>query len=261
MWPIAFSPDERFIATCRGSEIVLYEMSTGEEAARLAGHETYLTCIVFHPDGQHLASGAWDGTTLVWDLSTLADDLLSHTEPLDERLAQLWHALEDPDARRGQAAVWALVRPDADAVALLSQHLEPEISPAIDEQELATMLRELEDDNYATRERAMKKFSALGAAAVPHLEAVLREAPSLELRSRITRLIREQEESLFKIDVNELVILRAIQVLEQIATKPARQLLEELTTGDAGRLATTASQEALRRIEHRMQSGVVSGEE
>ncbi len=260
MWPIAFSPDSRFIATCHGSEIMLYELATGEEAARLSGHETYLTCIVFHPDGRHLTSGAWDGTTLVWDLSTLADELFSSSQPLDEQLAESWLAISDPDARRGLAAAWALVRHEDDAVAMLSRHLEPETSPAIDEEELAAMLIELEDDDYATRERAMKKLSALGDAAVPHLETTLEQAPSLELRSRITRLIREQEESLFEIDIDELVVLRAIQVLEQIATAPARQLLEELATGDPGRLATTASQQALQRIEQRRQFSETSGE-
>jgi len=261
MWPIAFSPDSRFIASSRGSDIVLYELATGEEVTRLTGHETYITCIVFHPDGRHLASGAWDGTTLVWDLGTLADGLLSRSQPLEERLSELWLALADPDSRRGQSAVWALVRHGADAVAMLGRHLEPETSPVIDEQELATFFLQLEDDNYATRERAMKEISALGDVALPHLEAVLQEAPSLELRSRITRLIREQEESVFEIDVDELVVLRAIEVLEQIATKPARQLLEELSTGDAGRLATTVSRQALRRIEHRRRSNAAAGEE
>lgn len=258
LWPIAFSPDSRLLASSDNSEIVLYELATGEEAARLTGHETYLTCIVFHPDGKRLATGAWDGTTLVWDLSTLADELYSQSPSLDDRLSKLWQALDDLDSHRGQSAVWALVRHGDEAVKLLADQLEPERLPVIDQGELSTMLLELEDDDYATRERAMDKLAALGAAVTPHFEAVLQATPSLELRSRIIRLMREQEESLYEIDPAELLILRSIQVLEQIATEPARQLLEHLATGDAEQLATKASQRALSRVERRIRNRVVN---
>lgn len=257
MWPIAFSPDSHFLATCLGSEVVLYELATGEEVTRFAGHETYLTCIVFHPDGRHLASGAWDGSTLVWDLSTLADELYSQASSPEERLNEHWELLSEFDSNRGQSAVWALVRQGDDAVAMFQQRLQPQTIPVIDEEELATLLSELEDDHYATREQAMDKLAELGEAVVPHFEAVLQETPSLELRSRVTRLMREQEESLYEIDADELVILRATQALEQIGTEPARQLLEHLATGDLERLATQASQAALQRVERRMRNGVI----
>ncbi len=257
MWPIAISPDSNFLATCLGTEVVLYELATGEEVTRFAGHETYLTCIVFHPDGRHLASGAWDGSTLVWDLSTLADDLYSQTSSPEELFDEHWQMLSDFDSKLGQTAVWALVRQGEDAVAMFQQRLQPQTLPVIDEEELATLLSELEDDHYDIRERAMDKLAELGDAAMPHFKTVLQETPSLELRSRVTRLMREQEESLYEIDADELVILRAIQALEQIGTEPARQLLEHLATGDLERLTTKASQAALQRLEHRIRNRII----
>ena len=36
------------------------------------GHALYVTDIAFSPDGQTLASSSYDGTVLLWDLTTLA---------------------------------------------------------------------------------------------------------------------------------------------------------------------------------------------
>jgi serine/threonine protein kinase/WD40 repeat protein len=70
---LAFSPDGRFVAgTTEGSEVVVWELPSGTEVARLplikhiwGGHGR----CVFSPDGQYLASGSAKGV-YVWKTST-----------------------------------------------------------------------------------------------------------------------------------------------------------------------------------------------
>lgn len=42
---------------------------TGQEVQRLKGHAGRVTCVRFHPSGDHLASGSEDGSVVIWPLS------------------------------------------------------------------------------------------------------------------------------------------------------------------------------------------------
>src|SRR5262245_15682869 len=85
---VAFSPDGKQLATGTGvakeSGIVqVWEVSTGKAVYKLEGHEDVVTCVVFHPKTNHLASGGADKKIRVWDLAekkTLYID--EHAEPL-----------------------------------------------------------------------------------------------------------------------------------------------------------------------------------
>jgi WD40 repeat protein len=48
----------------------LWDIATGKEIRVLRGHRTGVGAIAFSPDGTQLASGADDGTILVWDVSS-----------------------------------------------------------------------------------------------------------------------------------------------------------------------------------------------
>ncbi len=47
---------------------VLVDVNSGLQVMRLAGHLDYSFAVAWHPDGQLLATGNQDCTTLVWDL-------------------------------------------------------------------------------------------------------------------------------------------------------------------------------------------------
>jgi WD40 repeat protein len=64
----AYSPDStRILAALTDNELVLWNAATGQEMARLAGHEAPAACCAFSPDGQRIVSGSADGEVKVWD--------------------------------------------------------------------------------------------------------------------------------------------------------------------------------------------------
>ena len=57
------------LACWSSREIRLWDVDSGQRKATLQGHTDFVTSVAFSPDGQTLASGSWDGTILLWDMS------------------------------------------------------------------------------------------------------------------------------------------------------------------------------------------------
>ena len=72
--PIAISPDGRTLAAAlavhQGVTIGLFDPTSGQQSAPLAGHRERLLRLAFSPDGTTLASGADDRLVMVWDVAS-----------------------------------------------------------------------------------------------------------------------------------------------------------------------------------------------
>ena len=67
---VAFTRDGKTVAAAGDEHFVtLWDVATGQERRRLAGHRAAVRSIAMSPDGKMLASGSDDGTALLWDLS------------------------------------------------------------------------------------------------------------------------------------------------------------------------------------------------
>ena len=64
---LAFSPDGSLLASA-GHEIILWDATTGEMHATLAGHADLITALAFSPDGKLLYSASYDGSIIVWQV-------------------------------------------------------------------------------------------------------------------------------------------------------------------------------------------------
>jgi WD40 repeat protein len=239
----ALSPDARTLAVGVPREIHLWELASRKERCRLSGHRGAVYSLAFAPDGRLLASGSSDHTALCWDVTGLAPD--GRLRPVDLRpddLTGLWDDLAGADGVRAHQAIWRLVAGAAQSVAFLRQHLSP--VAAAEPGRLAQLLADLDSDRFDARARASARLIELGHLAEAALRKALQEQPSPEVRRRIQAILDELD---LPLTSQRLRQVRAVEVLEQIGTPGAREVLRALATGAAQARLTREAKASLER--------------
>jgi hypothetical protein len=220
----------------------LWDVVTGKEIRCLTEHLGQINSLSFSPDGRLLASGSADTTTLIWDMADLVNRPLTPIDLPLEKLERLWRDLASADAVRAHAAVWSLVAA-RQTIPWLRERLRPS-SPA-DPARLATLLSNLDSDTFAVRDKANRQLEELGELAESALRKTLAGAPSPEMRRRVEKLLSK----LPRLPAREqLQPLRALEVLEHIASSDARRLLQFLATGVPEAPLTREAKESLERL-------------
>src|SRR5207248_693554 len=152
-----------------------------------------------------------------------------------------WDDLARTEAAPAFRAQGRLRAAPAEAVALLAARVQP--AAVVDAQRLVALVADLGSPQFARRERATAALKQLGQPAEPMLREAAAKSLSAEVRRRADALLAELESS--AVPAAELRGLRAVEVLEWIATPAARQRLARLARGDAGARLTHAAAAAL----------------
>jgi WD40 repeat protein len=217
-----------------GYRIYLWDILTGKLRAKLAGHTDAVRCVAFSPDGTYLASGSVDRTILVW--KTAARPPAANVRP--DQVRAWWDNLagEPPAAITAMAH---LVRHPGASIPLIRSQLKAVQPP--DPKRVATLIKELDSAEYATRERARLALDGLAELAEPGLRVALSGTVSLEVRRRILL----QLERAGVIQPNQLQVLRAITVLQRVGSQEAQEVLESLARGVPDSRVTREAKAAL----------------
>jgi WD40 repeat protein len=248
---LAFAPDGRILATAeeyldggqesKGYHIHLWEIASGKEVHTIHQDPQAVRSLAFSPDGRTLTSGMSDGTALMWDVTRLAAGRAAVKPEAS------WEALAGDDAAKAFQAGWALVAVPEQAVAILRERLRP--AEPVDPERLARRIADLDSEKFEVRQRASADLEALGESALPALLRHLEGKPPLEVRRRAEAVI--ERVTTRPLTPQCLRIVRAVAVLEQVGTPPARSLLGTLAAGAAEGLATLEAKAALTRLERR----------
>jgi RNA polymerase sigma factor (sigma-70 family) len=244
---LALAADNRALVTTAGRSLRVWDLATGKERRRwaLPGAVRQLW---LSPDGRRAFTALDDGTALVWDLVpalALSQPLVA--APGKKEVAAWWADLAG-EAGPAYAAVWRLAEaPQESVVTFLRKQLRPVAS--IDFKDVRKHIADLDDESFAVREQAFKHLEGRGSAVVPALREALKTKPSLEARRRLERLLERATRPDRSPDV--LRNLRALQVLERVGTRQARQVLAELAGGAAHAPQTREAKSALQRLLHR----------
>jgi RNA polymerase sigma factor (sigma-70 family) len=248
VYAAAFSADGRRFAVSTseaGATIHVFDVPSGQETSRLHGHESLARSLAFSPNGSKLASGQEDSTALVWDVSTARRELPSRNLTAKD-LGHLWTALKEAGAPKAHAALWTLVAAPDKAVPFLKEHLRP--APRVAAERLHRMIADLDAEEFARRDASSRAVAKLGIEAESALRKALEGKPSLEVRRRVEALLTEMK-CQTEMTPDTLQQLRAIQVLEQIGSPQARQILAALAQGAPAAPATRDAAAALARLE------------
>lgn len=249
LWPVeslAWSPDGRILASASPDGLIcLWEVATGKELSYFKTKPKGVHGIAFSPQGHVLASAMKDTTVLLWDIAPA--DWRKPAKPLSVReRKQGWANLASEDADMGYRTVWDLSAIPTDMVTFLNERLHP--VPNIKTERLDQLIADLDNDSFGRREVASRQLSLLGSVAEPALRKALENSPSAELRRRAEKLLEALPGWVIK-DPDTLRIVRAIWVLQRIATPEARAILEKLAAGAPAARLTQEAKAALQFLD------------
>jgi hypothetical protein len=234
---LALSPDGRRLAEAHPSgAVLLRDVLTGKVVRELPSTKIPVRHMAFSPDGRRLVTAGEDTYALLWDVAPKPKP-----KPLEKAEAgRLWEDLGG-DAATAWRAVARLAEAPAEAAALLRGRVRPVAADG-----LARLLADLDSKQFAARENAARELAELGRDVEPALrEAMGDKGTSLEKRRRLERLLAD---AAGPFPAETLRALRAVAVLEHLATPAAREVLRSLAGGAPAARRTQEARAALARL-------------
>jgi len=213
-------------------QIQITTQAVGEEAAattRAVGEEGAMTKALGEAGGVALGQ--------VVQVQPMSRDLT------DAQLKAVWGDLGATDPGKGLQAA-AVLYGSKQALTFLKDNLKFETAK-VDAAQLAKLVKDLDSDEFETRENAEKALEKLGMAALAALQAAIDDkATSMEVKMRAQRLVAK-----FKDNSPILLAQRGVEVLVALNTPEAKALIETLAKGPEGDLVVPVAKKALERIQ------------
>src|SRR5262249_25507293 len=133
-----------------------------------------------------------DGTGAVWDTRALPRaGVVPTADPRETELESLWAELIGNDAVRSYQALGRLRAAPKQAVPFLEKRLQT--TGTGEEQRIARMVADLDNEEFAKREKAVEELEKLGRRAEEALRKALAGETSAEARRRIKGLLDKLE--------------------------------------------------------------------
>ena len=198
-----------------------------------------------NPDGRLLASGGLDQTGLVWDVTGLSKSgKLPPRNLRQDEIESLWSDLGGEDGETAFRAQWMMVAAASQSVPFLAMRLRPETAEP--QERLEHLIADLDSNQFHVRIRAHKELEELGDRAQAALRRAVAAKPSPEAYQRLKNLLAKAQVRAFS--AKQILSLRAIEVLEQIATAEARQVLKRIAGGASEARLTREAKASLERL-------------
>ncbi|MBL8795009.1 MAG: PQQ-binding-like beta-propeller repeat protein [Planctomycetia bacterium] len=222
-----FSADGKTLATAQPDRTLrLIETATGQERGRLPGHSPFIWSLAFDPTARRLVSSGEDCTALVWDVTRkLRDGRMPVVALTAAEMDKRWADLAGDDAGRAYEGLWAFTAGAEQALPFLKERLQP---IKVEAKQLAQWIAQMDSTKFAERERAREALETVAEVAEEALKKALENKPSLEVQTRLERLLEKVEKERHTLNPHRLRVLRCIEILEQIGGEEARQLLASL---------------------------------
>jgi hypothetical protein len=238
---VAFAHDGRsFVTGGYGTPPRLWEVASGSERHQFTGHAEEIDSLAFAPDGHTLAGSSPEAPVYLWDIYGRSEP---QWQPTADELNQCWTDLAAADAAAAFRSIRRLIAASDVAIALLRDRLKP--VPPPDAEEVRHLIAKLNSPKFADRQAAAKELETIANRAADLLRVTLAETKSAEMRQALQAIL----DRLDAVTPETLRAFRAVEVLEQIGSPAARELLKALAGGAPGATLTRAAAEALKRID------------
>jgi WD40 repeat protein len=157
--------------------------------------------------------------------------------------AALWPDLLQVDAAKAYAAMRRLAATPGATLAFLRDAVPP-AKRTVNDKQVEDLIRQLDSDGFAERDKAQQELELLDWQAVSALRKALQASNTLELKRRLEQVISRSEGPPTGINLRWH---RAVEVVEWIGTPDAKALLERWSQGAAASALTVEANKALKR--------------
>ena len=223
VYGVDFSRDGRMLATGDAEgHLFLWELASGRKRHEFVGHESAIRSLAFSPDGRLLAASSPEAPVYVWDVTGAA--LQPRRRHSDVQLRRCWADMMNMDAIGAFQAMRRLVAAPEQTLPYFRENLKP--VPAPDLPRICRLVQALDSDDFVTRQKAAEELEKQADAASAELRKAAKESSSLYVRRTLQQMLEGLETS-----PEALRAVRAVEVLEWIATPDAARLLDELAKG------------------------------
>jgi hypothetical protein len=188
----------------------------------------------FSPDGKLLATSTHSNAQLV----SLRPEWKARASD-----SELWADLLGDDAEAAYRAIWMLSEQPSRALALLESKISGPIH--LDRTQVKRWIEMLDSDQFTQRQAGTKNLAEKGRLVVPQLKAARAQPTSVEMRTRLDRLLSAIPDSP---TAAERAQIRAAEILERIGDARARQLLQAWAEGTPGAILTREALTSLHRL-------------
>ena len=205
--------------------------------------EYYSSCLAFSPSERVIAAGTcYRGAVFIWKPRPIKPVPALPAQLSKEDLTRLWNDLAS-SPRSAFAVTAALAERPEVAVGLLRERLKP--VPEAEGQRISQLLGQLDSERFTLREQATQELRRLGHSVEPALRRALADGPSAQATTALQGLLRQARKNP---GPEALRDLRAVGVLEHLATPEAVRLLEALAQGSPAFALTQDARHSLARL-------------
>jgi hypothetical protein len=167
-------------------------------------------------------------------------------------LETVWNELmqnDDAGTKKAWQSIIAMSKDAKRVVPFVQARVKP--APGPDPERIAQCLADLDSNIFQKRAKASAELEGFGSLATAAIDKRLADKSlSLEARRYLEAIAQKAKTVL---SGAELRGIRAVEVLEQIATTEARAVLDDLSRGAAGAVLTEQARKALARLMQRSQ--------
>lgn len=169
------------------------------------------------------------------------------TKPAEPKeLEQIWNDLGTGASHQSRHGVWRLVAIPKQAVPFLRKRWIPVQGPKTDTKEIVRLIRQLDSSKFTEREEATEKLMEMDIAIAPTLREALKKTSSLEIRTRLTKVLNKLMPKDKSRETRQL--LRMVEILEWIDNKSSHRLLKQMAKQAQSESVSQAAADALQRL-------------
>jgi HEAT repeat protein len=207
-------------------------------------HETHL---IYREARRALRAIDPEAISRAWGIRRVAGLRRAELSPREHE--ECWEQLASSDAAIAYQAVWRLALDGKPAESFLAERLRQ--ATKLDDERIGIWLADLDSRHFAVRRRAEVRLKGLGPSGELEFQKALRGEMSLEKRRRLEQLLETCDPQRSLTALREI---RAIDVLEQIATPSALAVLKSLPAGPSESLRTKHIRDSVTRLEQQGRS-------